>query len=97
MNGSFLDNAVSHTPSATANDEEISTVRAQQNLFEQGYSWPAGSLDDGALVRSVLIKAIKKCKKSRAQIAEEISRLTGRKLTETALNKFAAESRTDYR
>jgi hypothetical protein len=56
-----------------------------------------GCLNDSALIRSVLIRSIKECSKSRAQIADEISRLTGRKITEVTLNKFTAESRGDYR
>lgn len=56
-----------------------------------------GSMDDGPLVRHTLATSIKTSSRSRAQIAEEISRLTGRRLTEISLNKFTAETRTDYR
>lgn len=97
MNSAYSQCAGDCTSDATVNHREFSTVRIQKNLFDQPSTWAEGSLDDGALVRSVLIKAIKKSKKSRAQLVEDISRLSGRKLTEIALNKFTAESRSDYR
>jgi hypothetical protein len=54
-------------------------------------------MDDSALVRGVIAQAIRRCGKSRAQLAEEISFLFGREVTEISLNKFTAESRSDYR
>jgi hypothetical protein len=54
-------------------------------------------MNDSDLVRGVLAQAIRQCGKSRAQIAEEISFLSSREITEISLNKFTAESRTDYR
>lgn len=56
-----------------------------------------GIFDDSAVVRGVLVQAIRKCGKSRAQLAEEISFLSGREMSEISLNKITAESRTDYR
>lgn len=56
-----------------------------------------GTFNDRALIRAVLIQSIRKSTKSRAQIAEEISYLVDQTITETSLNKFTAESRTDYR
>jgi hypothetical protein len=56
-----------------------------------------GSMNDSALVRNVLMRSIKSCPKSRAQIAEEISILAGREVSEISLSKYTAESRTDYR
>jgi hypothetical protein len=49
------------------------------------------------MVRAVLIESIRKCDKSRAQIAEDVTFFSGREVTEISLNKFTAESRTDYR
>jgi hypothetical protein len=82
---------------ATENAQRFSTVRGQKNLFEGGKIAGPGSLDDSQMVREALARAIRKCHKSRAQLADEITRLTGRKLTEIVLNKFTAGSRTDYR
>lgn len=77
---------------ATAKSDQFLAVSAEQ---------PAevlpGSMNDGALVRQVLIQSIRRSSKSRTQIAEEISSLCGYQVTETSLNKFTAESRTDYR
>lgn len=82
---------------ATVNGNLFSTVEtAPSDGQTENFPLP-GSLNDGQLVRGVLIEAIRKCGKSRAQIADEISRSTGRDLTEISLNKFTAESRTDYR
>jgi hypothetical protein len=49
------------------------------------------------MVRSILVEAIRACDKSRAQIAEEMSFLVGREITERMLNGFTAESKDDYR
>jgi len=57
----------------------------------------AGTMNDAAAVRSVIVDAMKKCPKSRAAIADEMSHLTGTKVTERMLNAYAAESREDNR
>src|ERR1039457_2167259 len=85
------------TFSATANRKANSTVQGQPTLFEGVENALPGSMDDSALVRGVLIQSIRKCGKSRAQLVENISFLSGRELTEISLNKSTAESRTDYR
>jgi len=82
---------------ATENQLRFSTDWKQEGLFEKAELPPPGSMDDSALVRETLVRAIKESGKSRAQIADEMSRLTGRTITEITLNKFSAESRTDYR
>ncbi|WP_148210158.1 hypothetical protein [Candidatus Korobacter versatilis] len=56
-----------------------------------------GSMDDASLVRGILVDAIRKCGKSRPQIADELTELVGRKITERQLNGFTAESREDFR
>jgi len=83
--------------SATASSSEKFSGNNQPNLFQSASEVQFGCFDDGELVRKVLTDSIRKCKKSRAQLAEEISFLSGRRLTEISLNKFTAESRTDYR
>lgn len=96
-NSSPSQSAADCIKSATANPLPFSTVRAQQSLFTATSPAGPGSINDGSLIRFTLIESIKQCRKSRAAIADEITRLTGRKFTEIALNKFTAESRIDYR
>jgi hypothetical protein len=81
----------------TANSQEKIAVQTQPSLFDGHPGALPGSLNDSAVVRGVLIQSIRKSGKSRAQIAEDISFLSGRDVTEISLNKFTAESRTDYR
>lgn len=57
----------------------------------------AGSMNDSAMVRSVIVDAMRKCPKSRAVIADQMSHLTGTTVTERMLNAFAADSREDHR
>jgi hypothetical protein len=54
-------------------------------------------MNDAALIRSIVADAIRKSSKSRAQIAEEMTYLVGREITERMLNGFTADSRDDYR
>ncbi len=55
------------------------------------------SMDDGAMIRAIITDAMKKCPLSRAEIAEKMSGLLGRKITERQLNNYAADSRGEYR
>jgi hypothetical protein len=57
----------------------------------------AGSMNDAALLRAVLVRSIRQSNKSREQIAEEMSYLVGRKITVRMLNAFTAESKEDNR
>lgn len=52
---------------------------------------------DAALVRGVVADTIRRSNKSRGQIAEEMTYLVGREITERMLNGFTADSRDDYR
>jgi hypothetical protein len=56
-----------------------------------------GTFNDGALVRTILTEAMKNCGLSRIQIAEEMSRLTGKSVTERQLNNYTADSRGEYK
>jgi hypothetical protein len=56
-----------------------------------------GSGLDASLVRTALVEAIRACGKSRAQLADEMSLLTGTEVTVRRLNAFTAASREDYR
>jgi hypothetical protein len=62
-----------------------------------GQTAQQGSLNDGRLIREVLTEVIRTCGKSRTQIAEEMSYLTGQEVTERRLNGFTAESKEDFR
>jgi hypothetical protein len=55
-----------------------------------------GSLNDAKLVREILAEAIRKCGKSRAQLADDMSELTGSEVTVRRLNAFTAKSREDW-
>jgi hypothetical protein len=57
----------------------------------------AGCFNDCFTIRAILVDAIKLSNKSRIQIAEEMSLLVGRKITERMLNGFTAESKKDCR
>jgi hypothetical protein len=97
----------SHAHSATVNPSNVtengaknisgtSTVSQPLLFSENGGPVLAGSLNDAALIRSVLTRSIRNSGKSRAQIADEMSFLVGSKITERQLNGFTAESREDY-
>jgi hypothetical protein len=82
---------------ATANSPLFSTARQVQLPFDRDETPLPGAFNDSELVRGVLMLAIKRSGKSRAQLADEITHLTGRELTEISLNKYTAPSRSDYR
>jgi hypothetical protein len=82
---------------STEISERRFSAGAQQTLFSLKPVPLPGSLDDAALVRSALTKAIRDCNKSREQIAECMSRLTGTQVTVRQLNNFTAEAREDCR
>ena len=54
-------------------------------------------MNDAPLVRQILIESMRLSNKSRAQIADEMTYLCGRAVTERMLNAFTAESREDHR
>lgn len=56
-----------------------------------------GSCDDDALVRGLITDGIKKSQKSREQIAEDMSALTGQRVTLRILNAFTAEAAERHR
>ena len=53
-------------------------------------------MNDEAVVRDVLYASIAKCNKSRDQIAEEMSWLSGREVTVRFLNGVTSESQEEY-
>ena len=72
-------------------------VKQQPDLFTPYPDIPPGSMNDAALVRQVLTESMRLSNKSRAQIADEMTYLCGRPITERMLNAFTAESREDHR
>ena len=91
------DPALVCTNFATDSSQKSFAVRKQQTLFDHPKHLSPGCMDDAALVRETVARSIRKCHKSRSQIADEITRLTGRKLKEGSLNNFTARARSDYR
>jgi len=55
------------------------------------------SLDIDLTLRNAITAAIKHSSKSRAQIADDVSRLTGLKVTEKMLYSFTSESKAGHR
>lgn len=68
-------------------------------MFEQNSSSNVadGSLNDDLLVREVVTAAIKRSDKSREQIAEEMSRTLGVRVTARMLTSFTSESKELHR
>jgi hypothetical protein len=58
---------------------------------------PPGSCDDDAVVRGLITDSIKRSNKSRDAIAEEMSQLTGQKITLRMLNAYTAEAAERHR
>lgn len=56
-----------------------------------------GALDCGETIRRVLADLIKKAAHSRAEIAEQMSLLTGKKITDHSLDSWTADSREGWR
>ena len=56
-----------------------------------------GALDCGETIRHVLADLIKRAPHSRAEIAEQMSVLTGKKISEHSLDSWTADSREGWR
>jgi hypothetical protein len=74
--------------------EKIGNGVEQQDMFVD--SMP-GASDDDAITRGILADAIKRSGMSRAQVAEKMSWLTSRKISEGMLFDFTAESKAAHR
>jgi serine/threonine protein phosphatase PrpC len=82
---------------STENTEQDFGVISQMPLaFDRNGVLP-GSLNDSHMIRAILVDAIRRCGKSREVIAEEMTYLVGREITERQLNGFTAESKEDYK
>jgi hypothetical protein len=82
---------------STENRERRISAKRQQGLFEVNENTAPGSVNDAGTIRAMLADAIKESGKSRAQIADVMSQLTGTQITERRLNAYTAESRDDVR
>ncbi len=69
----------------------------QPSLFERVEPPSPGSLNDDGLVREIVTAAIRNNTKSRQQIAEEMSRLTGAAVTARMLNSYTSEAAEQHR
>jgi hypothetical protein len=58
---------------------------------------PPGSLNDDSLVREIITDAVKRSTKSREEIAEEMTRTLGVRVTERMLTAFTSESKALHR
>jgi len=82
---------------STAKHQQKITAIQQLSFDLQSANLLPGSFNDAFIIRGILVDAIKRSGKSRIQLAEEMSLLTGREITERMLNGFTAESKEDYR
>jgi len=87
--------STTHSPSPAKGARRFSAN--QDKLFATSASMIPGSMNDGAMIRAVITEAMKNCGLSREQIADEMTRLSGMKVTERQLNNFSADSREEYR
>jgi hypothetical protein len=77
--------------------EQKTSDETQRSMpFGYGDAVP-GSFDDTSVIRGVLLDSMKSSGLSRASIAERMSYLLGRSVTDAMLNAFTAESRGDRR
>ena len=69
----------------------------QPPLFAADVSGYPGSGDDDATIRATLTDSIKRCPKKREVIADEMSYLLGRQISEAMLNAYTADSKENHR
>ena len=85
------------TSASTATCRGEISAKQQPGLFDASNCIMPGSMNDAGIVRAALVEAIRTCGKSREQLADEMSTLTGTEVTARRINAFTAESREDYR
>jgi hypothetical protein len=89
--------AKSRARAATASPVNSSLDFSETPLFAGISAAIPGGLDDASVVRGVLVDSIRRCTRSREQIAEAMSFALGQEITVRQLNAWTAESREDYR
>lgn len=67
-------------------------VGANQEAF--GFAAERNPAEVAADFKHALTRAIKRCGKSRASLAEHLSRISGESITETMINNWTAESKS---
>ena len=97
MRNSLPSSSQQRHSASTDNCERRISGNRQQGLFDRDEEVVPGTINDAAMIRATLTEAIRKSGKSREQIAESMSRLTGTQVTVRRLNAFTAESREDFR
>jgi hypothetical protein len=97
MSSSRSDIRAKQKSASSAKSARFFAAEPQPSLFSGTECALPGSMNDAAIVRGVLVDAIRKCGKSREQIADEMSFYTGSEITVRRLNGFTAESAEDYR
>jgi hypothetical protein len=82
---------------SSAISRENLSSSSQPNIPFGSESAAPGSFDDASAIRGILVRSIDESGKGRAAIADEMSRLLARRVSEKMLNAFTAESRDDRR
>jgi len=85
------------TFASSAKSPRFFAVDRQPSLFSEHDEVLPGSLNDSAIIRAVLVEAIRKSGKSRESIVDAMSLYTGTEITVRKLNGFTAESAEEYR
>ena len=96
MNSSRVQYSTTASSQSSAEFSKSSAVRQQTEIPFQREPLP-GSFDDSAIIRGVLIRAIKESGRSRAEICDEMELLLARPFTVRMLDGFTADSRSDRR
>jgi hypothetical protein len=97
MNSSRTQSRPQQSAASTVNAERKITPIQQLKLDLDRRSIIPGSFNDCFVIRAILVDAIKQSGKTRVAIAEEMTLLVGRQITERMLNAFTAESKEDSR
>jgi len=93
-----LPNLVTSVPRKSSAISREKIAYTQQSGIPFGAESAApGSFDDSSAIRGILVRSIDESGKTRAAIADEMSVLLARPVTEKMLNAFTAESRGDRR
>lgn len=86
MNSSHLQSSQAESERSLPLFEKLSAIEAAQGL-----------LNDDLMVRNIITAAIKRCGKSREEIAEQLSMLLGVSVTARMIGSFTAESKELHR
>lgn len=96
LNKSYANSRKQHAATSTRNGTNSFTgLRPAQLEFDRARILDE-NLTDAQKIRAALCESIRTSGKSRAQIAEEMTALAGRKVSERMLNGYTAESQEDY-